>query len=248
MNIDYAVVSEQGLREDMEDRHCLTAEFGGKRNQLFAGVFDGHIGTYAAHIASTEIPRQFLLRLGDGLSVRRAFRVSFKQASDDVIVAQSTSGACATTLFIREASVFFANAGDCALVAMRGQHLRVLTNQHRVGNPIEEERVRQCGGRIFNGYVCVDDNGLQPLRSIGDAKFKKVGVIAEPECGVIHVTQPTLLLLGTDGLFDFVEVQHISRLLSLHQTLAEKTDQLRSAVESARPLDNYTFILFSLLP
>lgn len=248
MKINYAVVSEQGLREDMEDTYCVTRQFAGRAQCLFAGVFDGHSGTYAAHIASTEVPQQFLLRLGDGLSVRQAFRASFKQASDDVIAARSTSGACATTLFIREASVFFANAGDCALAALRGRHLRVLTNQHRVGNPIEEERVRQCGGSIFQGYIHVGDDGLQPLRSIGDAKFKKVGVIAEPECGVIRVTQPMLLLLGTDGLFDFVEVQQISRLLSLSQTLAENTDQLRSAVESARPLDNYTFILFALSP
>ncbi len=248
MKIEYAVVSEQGLREDMEDRHCLIATFGRKQDQLFAGVFDGHGGTYAAHIASTEIPRQFSVFLHAGFSVRRSFVASFEKASYDIIQAASWSGACATALFIRGKSVFFANAGDCALVAMRNRRLQMLTNPHRVGNPIEEERIRKCGGHISDGYVHVGDNGLNPLRSIGDAEFKNVGVIATPECGVIRITKPISLLLGTDGLFDFVDMLEIQRIISAGKQPRVIGERLQEAVERARPLDNYTFLVFSFIP
>ncbi len=248
MNIDYCVVSEQGLREDMEDNHCVIANFGGKGDQLFAGVFDGHGGTYAAHVASTEISWQFLLHLGHGLSVRKAFLESFRKASDDVIRAESSSGSCAMVLFIRKSAVFFANAGDSVLFACRDGRPWVLTNQHRIGNKDEEERIRNAGGRIDEGYVWVGNEGLETLRTIGDSNFKDVGVIATPECGVIRVLKPTLMLLGTDGLFDYVNATTIRRILSVGGSPDTICAGLHAAVKEARSMDNYTFMVFSLTP
>lgn len=246
MKIKYAVMSGQGPREEMEDTHCLKHPFLCSEQMLFAGVFDGHGSALAAKQAAQLIPSVFSQRIEVGRSVRRAFRESYQIVSDSL--RSFPGGVCAATLFLRPPIAFFANVGDCGLWALRRGHPEELTTAHRVGNRSEEERVRKYGGRISQGYVWVDSDGLQPFRTLGDAPFKKVGVIAEPECGFIRVTQPTTLFLATDGVSDLVAPQEIEDILRLAISVEAQATRLKDHIELTRPHDNYTFIIVSFRP
>ncbi|KEP63884.1 UNVERIFIED_CONTAM: protein phosphatase 2C domain-containing protein [Hammondia hammondi] len=81
--------------------------------------------------------------------------------------------------------------------------LQVLHAEHRCHNPRELARVQRAGGSIFAGRV---GGVLEPSRSVGDFDVKDAqppGVlIATPEVCRVKVRKPTLVLLGTDGVWD----------------------------------------------
>ena len=77
------------------------------------------------------------------------------------------------------------------------------------------ERILQAGGRIFKdakGYGRVEGH-IQVTRSIGDASMKKYGVTAEPEVNVHQFIagKDDFLVIGTDGLFDFLKDEEVIR-------------------------------------
>ncbi|KFG62343.1 protein phosphatase 2C domain-containing protein [Toxoplasma gondii RUB] len=83
--------------------------------------------------------------------------------------------------------------------------LQVLHAEHRCHNPRELARVQRAGGSIFAGRV---GGVLEPSRSVGDFDVKDAqppGVlIATPEVCRVKVRKPTLVLLGTDGVWDML--------------------------------------------
>lgn len=246
MNIDYAVVSEQGLREDMEDTYCVAQPFAGHPQHLFAGVFDGHNGSCAAQYAARELPVLFAQKLAVTRSVRGALVRTYEEISETL--KYQRGGACAATLFLRPPTLFFANAGDCEIVLFQNGALQTLSVNHRIGNRAEAKRVRARGGVVESGYVWSGSNGLQMCRTLGDAGFRSVGVIATPDCGHIQVAAPATLLIGTDGLFDRVSREAIANILCAVKTTLAQAARLKGLVESVTPYDNYTFIVVSLEP
>lgn len=244
MNIDYAVVSEQGLREDMEDTYCVAQPFAGHAQCLFAGVFDGHNGSCAAQYAARELPILFAQKLIATRSVHGAFVRTYEEISDTL--KYQRGGACAATLFLRPPTLFFANVGDCEILLFKNDALRTLSVNHRVGNRAEGARVRAQGGVIESGYVWNGNDGLQMCRTLGDSKFRSVGVVPTPDCGHIPVAAPATTLLGTDGLFDRVSHATIEHILREVSGVEAKAARLKGLVESVTPYDNYTFIVLSL--
>jgi serine/threonine protein phosphatase PrpC len=80
--------------------------------------------------------------------------------------AGSTSGACVTTVMIRNLEVVAANVGDARAVLRRPSgELVVLTEDHRVSNGAERARIVRLGGTIRNNRVL---GVLEPTRTIGD--------------------------------------------------------------------------------
>ncbi|MEK7208434.1 MAG: PP2C family protein-serine/threonine phosphatase [Patescibacteria group bacterium] len=246
MKIDYAIVSEQGLREEMEDTYCLSQPFQENKQTFFAGVFDGHKGSCAAQYAARELPILFVKKLEARLSVCTAFERTYEEISRALGYQQS--GACAVTMFIRPPMIFFANVGDCELFVFRNGSLETLSVNHRVGNRKEEERIRATGGEVNAGYVWLNHDGLQMCRALGDPQFRSVGLIATPDCGHIKVTTPCTALLGTDGLFDMAPRTAIEHILRSVSEVEAQAACLKGLVESVTPYDNYTFIVLSLQP
>lgn len=246
MKIKYAVVSEQGLREDMEDSFCVHADFGGRAGEVFAGIFDGHGGGYAANRSARELPGLFSKAVSRArkISVKSAWKRSYESMS--ALLSDQESGTCATTIYLRPPFLHFANVGDCELVLREKSGLcRTLSISHRVGNPVEAARVRRFGAKISDGYVWNGSDGLQMLRTIGDESFKSIGVIATPECGSIRVTFPFLFLLGTDGLFDTLSWAYIEGVLRRSFEPDTIAAQLKKLADEEHMFDNCTFIVFS---
>jgi hypothetical protein len=98
-------------------------------------------------------------------------------------------------------------AGDCRAVLDRGSEAAALSRDHTAALEDERLRVQAQGGTVSfqHGSWRVGDCGLQVSRCIGDFDHKGRGLTAEPE--VTHVRlrpSDTLLVVGTDGLWDAV--------------------------------------------
>jgi len=122
-----------------------------------------------------------------------------------------------------ETWLYVASVGDSriALASCRGPgsssvSVSSLTKDHRPDNMDEAERVRQQGGEIrrmknnTGAYRVYDKNkpdqpALALTRTLGASRASACGVSAEPEITAHRLSPDTdvLLLLGTDGLFEF---------------------------------------------
>lgn len=244
-----AVVSEQGIRPEMEDAHFLDLNFA-KRGWVFGGIYDGHNGAFAASHASQKLHLVFLESVLTGTALTQAFSEAYERISEELSTQES--GATAVTFFIRDEVIFAANAGDARAIVVSANDIRQLTTDHRVDNTEERERIEKAGGIIrypyVYRYVYRGLTGIMPTRSIGDAHFKSVGVIATPAISEYRITRDNLMLIAAcDGLFDFMtneEVAGFARRLHDPQTLVEA---LKKEVLITRSgTDNLTIIAVSL--
>lgn len=200
-----AVVSEQGARPEMEDFCFLDLDFAG-RGWVYAGVYDGHGGKYAARYASQKLHEVFLSALLSGLTPQRAFVKAYETISNQM--KDQGSGATAVDLLIREGRVYVANAGDARAIVVSHKGVRQLSVDHRLDMATERERIVKMGGLISYPYTRRGVNGLMPTRTLGDEYFKAVGIIATPDVREYEVARDDLVVLAaSDGLFDVVSNQ-----------------------------------------
>lgn len=248
MKIEYAVVSECGKREEMEDAYCFKSSFLGDQNKFFACVIDGHGGSYVAEYVAAHLSDCFVDSVSSGWNIPGAFKESYV-AVDKEVANYHDQGACALSVFFDGLRVHYAYAGDCSLFVGWKSKTGVVTRAHRVGNKDEEARVLQSGGFIYgNHFYIPSGHGLQPLRTIGDRAFKQYGIIPRPDCGSLAIQKATILVLGTDGLFDLVSTGEIKKITKLSADVSSIATGLKTRVVENGAKDNFTFIVISLEP
>lgn len=132
-----------------------------------------------------------------------------------------------------ETSLYVANVGDsrAVLVSRRGNDetdltVKRLTRDHRPDDVAEVERVQREGGEVRrvrqgSGSCRIFSPGCQwpalaLTRSLGAAIASSCGVSAEPEISSVRLTPGAdeLLVLGTDGLFEFCSTKEVATRLS----------------------------------
>jgi serine/threonine protein phosphatase PrpC len=137
----------------------------------------------------------------------------FRQVFDQT---GSVSGTCVLMTFLHLQMCYVAHAGDCRAIyrpleARKGFFGKVkptvqVTTDHRVNvEGDERERVQSEGGVVRNGRIAT----LSPSRTIGDFDVKlglgnKHIVSSLPDVNAFPVTEPTIVILGTDGVWDGV--------------------------------------------
>ena len=240
-----AVISEQGRRWSMEDRYTLISDFGG-RGWIFAGVYDGHRGSTAAEYAARHLHERLFEFLESGEHPEAAAALAYEAVAGEL--RDEESGCTAATFLLQEASLTTANCGDSRILLIREETTLQLSQDHRLDNEAERLRIEASGTRISYPYVMSGFQGLMPTRSLGDATFRKAGIIAEPWTQ----TRPRehgdrFLLAGCDGLFDHLDNETVGAFArtcldaeDLVQTL--KSEVLRNRMGS----DNLTIIACDL--
>lgn len=240
---DTKIVSDPGSKSYMEDYFTFEED---KEGNIFAGVFDGHVGEKAAEYTSKKLHKVFFEKINSGDGVEKAFADSFVEISEEL--KNQKSGTTATVFYLKDNTLFYANVGDSRLVVFSDSGFIQLTEDHRLDNPKERERVLKEGAEISGEYVLKKDKGLMPTRTIGDQFFKDVGVTARPETGSYKVKEKDkYLLLGTDGLFDVIENQELFEFIDSDNSLDKITEKIKKEVlENRRGEDNLTFILHTI--
>ncbi|RYG64066.1 protein serine/threonine phosphatase 2C family protein [archaeon] len=139
--------------------------------------------------------------------------------------------------------VTVAVAGDSAAVLSRGGRAVLLTEQHRLSNKAERERVEARGGKVINSRV----NGVLAVsRAMGDVQFKApipasknmtdwpeslVSAVPDVKHEVI-TPMSEFLVLATDGVWDVMQPQDAVDLV--RQAIIRYKDIQRAAKELAR--------------
>jgi len=251
MKKSFHTVSHQGGCDYMEDKHFLISRFGGNKDWILGGVFDGHGGAYVARLASEKIPELILKNLKDGVKEEDAF----KKAYEDVCLPDECPyvGCCALTFLIKGNDLYVANSGDCRLIMVTKKRIFRVTKDHRVENPAEYDRILGSGGSIDGAYVRRGHGHLMPTRSLGDGYFKSVGVISDPEVfhRKISRSQTTYIIAATDGIWDEMTnkaVAEAARKSKNAKTAAESILSGFLSFGSILELDNMAVIVAKISP
>ena len=213
----------------MEDFVHVEPAFAGRPDRLYAGVFDGHGGESVARRAAADLHRLLAVELGAGPPVPGAFARAFR--TFDESVAGESDGAVAAVLLLDGNTLWVANVGDVTVLLVSERDERVLTADHRLTNEREGARLKAAGAIIRPPYAFLPgDGGLMPTRSLGDRPFRSIGILAEPEVATVPLTtQDSWIVAGTDGVFDALEPEAVSRFARTSTTANLAAERIRDA-------------------
>ncbi len=206
-----AIVTEPGLRPTMEDKYyCLDVR--GDGSCIFAGVYDGHGGVKAAEYTKDYLHEFFFQEIKAGRSIEQAFKIAYEKISCNL--ASQDSGTTAVDFYLKDNTLWYANAGDVRLIVVRESWVKQLSQVHRLTNSKEKRRIVKAGGVLAGDLVVKGDLGLMPTRSLGDEYFKDIGIIATPFIGHYRLKpQDSWILAATDGLFDYIDNQEVAEFI-----------------------------------
>jgi len=234
-----AVRSDTGRRDTMEDAHVLEVQ-GTEPLRVLGAVFDGHNGAGVAQFAAERLPQLFRDHLdrGPDEALRRAFELI------DEATAEMEGGAVAAAFYIDGDRVIVVNVGDAHIVGVSGREAVRYTEDHRLTNISERERVVASGAIIDGPYVCLSTgDGLMPTRTLGDHAFQEVGVISAPAVST-RLAPSDFLIAACDGLWDVVERTELPDLLDGLVTADQAADRLlHEALNERWTMDNVTILV-----
>lgn len=226
----------------MEDTYyCLDVR--GDGSCIFAGVYDGHGGARAAEYARNHLHEFFFQEVKAGRSIKQAFKTAYEKTSRNL--ARQDSGTTAVDFYLKDNTLWYANAGDARLIVVREFQVKQLSQVHRLVNSKEKRRIVKAGGVLAGALVVKGDLGLMPTRSLGDEYFKNVGIIATPFIDHYKLkSQDSWILAATDGLFDYMDNQEVAEFIArFDQADSAAAGLKQEALVKRGSSDNLTFIL-----
>lgn len=235
----------------------------------FYAIFDGHGGDRAAHYCAEHLPGLIATLYGEAAAGSRSLRLqaackaAFVALDEQVReVGPSADGTTATCVIIDGEEVIVANVGDSAAVLfLPGEEPIYLSTDHRVSrrSPAEHSRLTEAGAQVGRILGChggpvgperIFPGGLAISRSIGDGD-STAAAIAVPD--VRTVTCPTggMIVLASDGVWDFVREAHVERLAAASRKPKRGAGWLcsalmRAASQSNHAIDDATLLCIEL--
>jgi protein phosphatase PTC1 len=208
----------------MENASVVVPKFRGNPAEFLAAIYDGHYGRTAADIAAEtlqcELGQALVQSPSPGAAITQAFLATDRIIADEEKSATSHrgadfGGAVAVVAYINENTLVVGNLGDAHAVLDRNGTAERLSHAHRASDPQEARRIRQAGGQITRSQndVARVRGELAVTRSLGDTRLKD-WVIAEPSIRQVVLRQgDERLIMGCDGLWDWLYDQHAVDLL-----------------------------------
>ncbi|XP_063238869.1 uncharacterized protein LOC134540210 [Bacillus rossius redtenbacheri] len=228
-------------RRRMEDRHVVIEDFHGLFGVEGCGpasyfaVFDGHAGVDAASYSVSHL-HQFLAEShfypsDPERALRDAFLRTdalFLEKSNRENLHSGTTAVCA--LLGPGKALHVAWLGDSqALLVRRGRSVG-LVNPHKPDREDERQRIEGMGGSVLFWGTWRVNGQLAVSRAIGDLEYKPY-VTAEPDVVSVPLDgTEDFLILGCDGLWDFVSEEAIVR--AIYEQLKNSPGDLEAVTES----------------
>ena len=206
------VAETVGRRPTMEDAHYIGGHFGGRAEQDFYAVFDGHNGRAAAAYACRALPQALGRLLAEGTAPAEALRQAFAATHDAIAAAGTRGGTTVSGVLFAGDTAYVAHVGDSRVALVRGGTITSFTKDHRPTDPDEHALVLARGGLIFRGRV---SGMLAITRALGDLTLGD-SISHEPDVVVIPFPETPaeeesadkdtgILIIACDGLWDYVE-------------------------------------------
>lgn len=204
---------------------CVTCDGHGERGEVISERVARMLPHYLSKLLTT-------------MTREEALRSAFAEAQSDLercfTTAQIYSGATAAVCCMRadRQEVWFAHAGDSRVLLgdLASGEVVFKTEEHKGHDPEEHQRLQGAGAQVIQkryadgtlvSRIFIPRTGVPGLamsRSLGDGCLKKYGVIAEPEIhnvtGLWHSCMAPVVVLASDGLFDYVSVEETISTLS----------------------------------
>lgn len=267
--------AESGITKRNQDAALLSMD----PNSCVFGVFDGHgaAGHHCSNFLRTIFPSMLKVNLLDDFSTADTLARAILDAEKSMLQANfdcSLSGSTATIVMVQSSRLLVAWVGDspCFVVSVF-QNLneakfscRNMSPAHNFDRPGERERILSAGGRVMRW---TDDGewygpfrvflperlvpGLNMSRSLADVLVHRVGVSSEPEVTSMEWQRSDkFIVLGSDGLTEFLTMDEIAQILIAHSDIQEACDSIvtearrRWMVQENCTADDITIIVIEL--
>jgi serine/threonine protein phosphatase PrpC len=238
----FAGISKKGYspyNPHKRNQDALIMEEDAATLSLFLAVLDGHgeFGDAVSQFFQQRLTNRLFRHEAWSRDVFTACREVIAQLEEELLTVSGIDAQFSGTTFcacvIRNNTAYVVNIGDSRACLGRrspdGSILAVpLSRDHKPDEPDEQQRIEETGGRVF--AIQYDDGvegpprvwlsdadipGLAMSRSLGDLVAHTAGVSSEPECSEHALDSSTdcFLILGSDGLWEFVENQEVVDVL-----------------------------------
>ncbi len=217
--------------KENQDSLVVLDGYGGRSDQMFFGVFDGHgpAGALASAFCKKRVPEAWLEGgdlVSDTFQAINRGCISVNQELHISAVDVYMSGTTAIMSLLRGSKLYIANVGDSRAVLGRLSSSGVikaieLSTDQKPDRPDEHARILACGGRVFEWGVSrvwlrdADIPGLAMSRSFGDIAAETVGVFAEPELAEVTLGKSDRFIIwASDGVWEFITSQEAADIVA----------------------------------
>lgn len=250
-NLIYAYSCREGLKHNgMEDKVAVQT-YPDKLIGYFA-LFDGHLGHFAAEKAAsclhtyiykyiTSLNKASLIPLEDQieLALFNAF-ADIEKEINDTDTSPTPSGSTATVLLTIDQKAYIAWLGDSRAIVIRKGAIVQNTWDHRPEQPLENQRLKKLEPAA-DPYAYK----LAVSRSLGNKISKKHyprELLAIPEIITFDLEPDDMILIASDGLWDFINEQEVLKIISAHEPFIQQSlNPLTFFDKATEKITNYYF-------
>ncbi|CAD2104573.1 protein phosphatase PPM7, putative [Plasmodium vinckei brucechwatti] len=234
---NYTIVSdgygEKGIKKTYEDEFFICENLNVYNKNLHPNfnfscfcLIDGHNGKSTANFLKKNLAQELsnsftkiqetyddILPIPDHF-IRIGVNSACKKIDENLSLEYPgcKDGATCVIILIKNDFAYIANIGDSFAYLCR-----YLNNAHRAIDLVdihkpwvlsEKERIIKHGGTIENGRI---NDIIDVTRAFGDFPLKKYGLLCRGTFKKFKITSDdNFILLGTDGFFSFVDINHVT--------------------------------------
>lgn len=215
--ISVALSMRQGARKYMEDRAVMFPN----APRPFFSVYDGHCGTDAIEFAAQNLPEILKKKLAGRMSLKipEILKQSFEELDQHMKDKEIKAGSTALVALLENDQLYVAWAGDSRALVIRNNTIILETADHVPLAAMERDRIEKHGCTVLIGrdkwngtYSRLMPDNFAMSRALGNHQYgckQKGAMIAIPEVVSITIQPNDMLVLGSDGLFDDLQMQTI---------------------------------------
>ena len=256
LNFGFSYMEDQNseFRDDMQDMSKIIDSFANDPSKQLFCLYDGHGSGDVAKFAKERFPDILAAQLSKPKNnqTEKALTNAFTKLDEEIKKevssenAGSTACICYVTIESNKKVLYTANVGDTRAVLLTKSGVKRLSYDHKCSDVVEEQRVKNSGGMIFNGRVY---GQLILSRALGDHSLKKFGVISKPHINKHFINESDLyVIIASDGVWDVIKDEDLVNIFSNNCTL--DTNQLASLIVNTslklESKDNISCILIKL--
>lgn len=214
------------------------------------GVFDGHGKEYGGYVAAYVRDALLIKIMGYkslALGASHACRWMQNELKENKYKEAKEAGTTAVMGVLYDKTLTIINVGDSRAVKINADRTQVkqLSTDHKPQIKTEQERIKNAGGFVHNGYVYNKlGYGLAISRSLGDLSAHDNEVITcEPEIEIYSVGAGDTLLFCSDGFWDVVSNERARELVVAYEGQSKEEKQKQSCAaylaQEARKLKSH---------
>ena len=200
-----------GVRKAMEDFTINLPDILNNNEYSFYCILDGHGGSKVSKYIKMSYPKLLKIKLKTykkAYKMKNILKMTIENLEKQIkMIGGRNMGStfCGLLIDKKNKKCYTINIGDSKLCSLKynflGKKLKTefLTEDHKISNFKEKERILKKGGVIINERL---GGNLIISRSLGDFDMKKYGLISTPDLEEFFLKERRIFFLASDGIWD----------------------------------------------